>query len=463
MRLLRFLVLVGAAAVVAGSAFAPASISAAASEFTIVDLGVGNVVVNDANDAGQAAGRLFPPSGGISAFSWTQADGLIDLGTLGGPWSDALTVTADGRVLGWAMDAANNVHAFSWTGAGGMVDLGFMGSDAVTPTAANESGRFIGYVRKPTGSPRAFTWTQAGGMVDLGLSANADSNANAVNEAGMVVGSSDTGIPGEHHAFVWTPSGGLVDIATLGGSLSVAKDVNNAGQVTGYGWGHEGPARPFLWTQATGMVDIIGPGFFGDPVAISETGLITGGTTIGAFAWTQAGGVAGLGFIGGTDVRPAAVNASDRIVGGAFTGDGFHAFTWTAEHGIRDLGTLGSSFSQAHVVNNAGQIFGLSYTAGGEPHLVLWEPVVAATPAEMIDELIALIDGYAIPAKDKEKLQHSLRAAQRFIALGKLFRADDELETFIRDVGRGPGRFLTDEQKATLIGDAREIQDALGA
>ena len=65
MRLLRFLVLVGTAAVVAGSAFAPASVSAAASEFTIVDLGVGNVVVNDANDAGHAAGRVFrrPPVG----------------------------------------------------------------------------------------------------------------------------------------------------------------------------------------------------------------------------------------------------------------------------------------------------------------------------------------------------------------------------------------------------------------
>ena len=452
-----------ATAVVLTSAVVPASVNAATPEFAMIDLGAFNVEVHDANDAGQAAGRIFLPSGDVHAFSWTQADGLTDLGTFGGPWSDALTVTADGRVLGWAMDADFDVHAFSWTRAGGLVDLGRLGTQDVHPNAISDEGRVVGFVRKPaSGTPRAFTWTQAGGMVDLGFTALADSNAHAVNDDGMVVGSSDTGEPGEHHAFVWTEAGGLVDIGTLGGSLSIAKDINNAGQVTGYSWTNEGPARPFLWTQTGGMVDIVGPGFFGDPAAISEAGLITGVTTIGAFAWTQAGGLTGLGSIGGNDVRPAAVNDSGQVVGGASTGDGFHAFTWTAEHGILDLGTLGSSFSSAHVVNNPGQIFGVSYTSAGEPHFVMWNPVVATTPTEMIDALIALIDSYAIPLHNKERLQNPLREARNKIERGKLFQADDKLERFIRDVAGGPGRPLTDEQKATLIERARDIQDALG-
>jgi probable HAF family extracellular repeat protein len=445
-----------AAVLLAGPAAAPA-----ANELTLVDLGAFNVEVKDANDGGQAVGRLYV-SAGFHPFSWTDADGVVDLGTLGGPWGEALTVTADGRVLGWAMDAVFDVHVFSWTRAGGMVDLGRLGTQDVSVRAVSESGRAVGFVRKPaSGTPRAFTWTQAGGMVDLGFTANADSNAHAVNEAGMVVGSSDTGVPGEHHAFVWTPAGGLVDIGTLGGRLSIARDVNEAGQVTGMSWTPEGPARPFLWTQSTGMRDIVGPGFFGDPVAINASGAITGVTTIGAFAWTQAAGVVNLGSIGGSDVRPAAINDSGQIVGGAFTGTGFHAFSWTPANGIVDLGTLGSSFSQAHVVNNAGQVFGLSYTSTGEAHLVLWDPP-ARTPADLIDGLIALLDGYAIPAEDRERLQHSLRAAKNRLALGKPFMANAKLELFVRDLGREPGLALTADQKATLVAGVREVQAALG-
>ena len=68
------------------------------------------------------------------AFSWTQADGMVDLGTLGGTSSIAFAVNEGGQVVGdsrTAGDAAT--HAFSWTEEGGMVDLGTLGGTFSSP------------------------------------------------------------------------------------------------------------------------------------------------------------------------------------------------------------------------------------------------------------------------------------------------------------------------------------------
>src|SRR5262245_5777747 len=60
-------------------------------------------------------------------FSLAMAQGYtaIDLGTLGGSFSDTVAVTASGQVVGIAATAGDAAaHAFSWTRSGGMVDLG---------------------------------------------------------------------------------------------------------------------------------------------------------------------------------------------------------------------------------------------------------------------------------------------------------------------------------------------------
>ena len=68
------------------------------------------------------------------AFSWTQAGGIVSLGTLPGAGSGGSTATGasnDGSVVVGFSDSASGRRAFRWTQSGGMVSLGSLPGFAV--------------------------------------------------------------------------------------------------------------------------------------------------------------------------------------------------------------------------------------------------------------------------------------------------------------------------------------------
>ena len=68
------------------------------------------------NDSGQVVGaRNTPGDTAEHAFSWTEAGGMVDLGTLGGTRSSAVAVNASGQVVGQSTTAGDaSTHAVLW-------------------------------------------------------------------------------------------------------------------------------------------------------------------------------------------------------------------------------------------------------------------------------------------------------------------------------------------------------------
>jgi probable HAF family extracellular repeat protein len=130
---------------------------------------------------------------------------MTDLGTLGGNYSSAQAVSADGAVVvGEAQNASNEYRAFRWTG-GVMTDLGTLSGDLSYAQDVSADGSVVvGYANLDNGQTRAFRWTSADGMTDLGTIGGNDSTANAVSADGSVVVGYTTNNNFETRAFLYS-------------------------------------------------------------------------------------------------------------------------------------------------------------------------------------------------------------------------------------------------------------------
>src|SRR3954468_16847284 len=90
---------------------------------------------------------------------------LTDLGTLGGPSSDAHAINQSGEVVGQADLPDGTYHAFAWRpGQAGLLDLGTLGGSSSSANAVNASGVVAG-ASETAGS--AFGFRFFGGRMHL--------------------------------------------------------------------------------------------------------------------------------------------------------------------------------------------------------------------------------------------------------------------------------------------------------
>ena len=84
-------------------------------------------------------------NGDTHGFTWTQAGGMRDLGTLGGSFSSAVAINASGMTAGYGTTTDDLAqHAVRWSATGPATDLGHLGGDDSSAIAINTADRSSG-------------------------------------------------------------------------------------------------------------------------------------------------------------------------------------------------------------------------------------------------------------------------------------------------------------------------------
>ena len=204
-----------------------------------VDLGtldpLNSVASSFANDVGDdgavVAGHSDFNSGATQhAFRWTQAGGMIDLGSGNGAsgFSRAFGISGNGATLVGDSDFASGPRsAFLWTQGGGFQNLGSLGGSSLATVITQDASVVVGQAGLGSNNSVAFRWTQATGMVSIGaLSGDNNAAATGASDNGKIVVGISASRPltrrntgwdfgTDTRAFRWSQSSGMQDLATL--------------------------------------------------------------------------------------------------------------------------------------------------------------------------------------------------------------------------------------------------------
>ena len=270
---------------------------------------------------------------------------VIDLGTLGGTFSQALGINDKSEVVGFSsLPGDNVVHAFLWR-KGVMIDLGTLsGTDA-------------------TRNSRAFS----------------------INESGEIAGESEMPVSDpfqEHfcgHALiclpvVWRDGLKISALPTLGGNNGQAIAINNRGQVVGNAeTSEQDPScpppqvlviKPAVWEKGKVRALPTTPFREGNMGGNNNKGQVVGNaetcdfSSLRALLWEK-DEVTDMGALGGVVLGPGAINDKGQATGTAFDPSTNINYGFFGGGMASDLGSL-PGYPQAHgnSINDRGQVVG---------------------------------------------------------------------------------------------------------
>jgi probable HAF family extracellular repeat protein len=264
----------------------------AAAAYSITDLGSlggGYTVGLAINDNGQVTGyssiAKTIPTGGCCgncyggghripctthpthAFVWSNGT-MTDLGTLGGNYSQGLSINLSGQVVGSA-DTGTGSSSFLWNGTK-MTALSGLGAYWI-----NDSGQIAGACTDSTGSyPCVDSNGKFTRLPQPSNPAVSCGGASAINNNGQAIGTcGDTS--SNEHAVLWQ-NGTATDLGSFGGPNAVAAAINDLGQVAGYAMTSTYAQHGFLWSNGT-MTDL-GDNFIS--AAVNDSGVVVWGDLI---------------------------------------------------------------------------------------------------------------------------------------------------------------------------------------
>jgi len=206
----------------------------------LVDLGVlkgmNSSRANGINAMQQVVGYsgLLRDSTESRAFIWTSDTGMIDIGTLGGWYSDIQAMNDKGAAVGKSLVANNfEYHPFVYEN-GVMKDLGTLGGRFGSALAINSRGEVVGAAYDSGSQARAFIY-DGGAIRPLFPGDARQSQAVGINDRGTVIGSFQTIDSGfVYDGGVLTMLDQIPEVRAAGLSWLVPTAINDRGWITGW-------------------------------------------------------------------------------------------------------------------------------------------------------------------------------------------------------------------------------------
>lgn len=217
-----------------------------------------HATANDVNDAGEVVGS-FNSGTALRPFRSLRGAGFQPLPVLlrdtGGA---AFAINSRGEAVGYS-SGPGGLRAVWWNRAGAITLLPALpAASATRALGINNLGDIVGTAGDAV--KRGVLWRGKGNIIDLGtLPGFTESEARSINEQGAIVGIATRTLDTRNltRAVLWGPAGQPIrDLGSLSpDGISRAYDINARGEVVGSSSSADGD-RAFIWTAATGMVDL---------------------------------------------------------------------------------------------------------------------------------------------------------------------------------------------------------------